>query len=99
VAMGEGDIERTHNCLRYAERIISHLDGTLDFEQGELSQRLHTIYQFHLRHLRAARLNQDPAKIEEISELLGELRDAWSQVANEVEGTGTDVSSSQLERA
>jgi flagellar protein FliS len=99
VAMGEGDIERTHNCLRYAERIISHLDGTLDFEQGELSQRLHAIYQFHLKHLRAARLNQDPAKIEEISELLGELRDAWSQVANEVEGTTSDVAASQLERA
>jgi flagellar protein FliS len=99
VAMGEGDIERTHNSLRYAERIISHLDGTLDFEQGELSQRLHTIYQFHLRHLRAARLNRDPAKIEEISELLGELRDAWSQVANEIEGTTAGEAASQLERA
>jgi flagellar protein FliS len=99
VAMSDGDIARTHTALRDAERIISHLDATLDFDQGELSDRLHAIYQFYLRHLRAARLSQDPAKIEEISELLGELRDAWNQVANEIEGTTAGVAASQLERA
>ena len=30
-------------------------------------------------------MSQDPSKVEEVSELLGELRDAWSQVAAEVE--------------
>ncbi|HLM86680.1 MAG TPA: flagellar export chaperone FliS [Solirubrobacteraceae bacterium] len=85
MAMGSGDIERAHTTLRYAERIIRHLDGTLDFEQGELPARLHLIYGFYLSHLNAARLHQEPAKLEEVSELLGELRDAWSQVAAEVE--------------
>jgi flagellar protein FliS len=83
VTMREGEIERTHNTLRRTELIISHLDGTLDFEQGELAQRLHAIYQFCLEHLNAARLEQDPSKLEEVSELLGELRDAWAQVAAE----------------
>jgi flagellar protein FliS len=85
VAMRDGEIERAHTTLRYAERIIRHLDGTLDFEQGALAQRLHTIYQLHLTHLHAARMSQDPAKIEEVGELLGELREAWSQVVAEVE--------------
>jgi len=85
IAMRAGEIERAHNTLRRAERIIGHLDTTLDFEQGELSQRLHQIYLFCLSHLNAARLGQDPTKVEQVSELLGELRDAWSQVAAEAQ--------------
>jgi flagellar protein FliS len=84
VAMREGQVERAHNTLRRAELIIAHLDGILDFQQGEVSDRLHAIYQFCLAHLNAARNNQDPAKLEEVSELLGELREAWAQVAEEI---------------
>lgn len=85
IAMRARDIERAHNSLRRAERIIRHLDGTLDFDHGEIPQRLHAIYTFCLGHLNAARMSQDPARIEEVSELLDELREAWSQVAEEVD--------------
>lgn len=84
VAMREGQIERAHNTLRRAELIIAHLDGILDFQQGEISDRLHAIYQFCLAHLNAARNNQDASKLEEVSDLLGELRGAWAQVAEEI---------------
>ena len=82
-AMRERDIERFHNTLRRAELIIGHLDGTLDFEQGELAEHLHSLYQFCLRHLNEARMELDPAKLDEVFELLGELRDAWAQLAAE----------------
>ncbi len=84
IAMRAGEVERAHTVLRHGERIIGHLDGTLDFEQGDISQRLHAIYRFCLTHLNAARLSQDPTKVEEVSELLGELREAWSEVVAEV---------------
>jgi flagellar protein FliS len=84
-AMVEGQVERAHNALRRAERIIAHLDGTLDFDQGDLPQRLHSIYGFMLVHLGAARIERDVAKVEEVNRLLGELREAWSQVAAEAE--------------
>jgi flagellar protein FliS len=84
VAMREGQVERSHNTLRRAELIIAHLDGVLDFDQGEIPERLHAIYQFCLAHLNAARREQDPGKLEEVSELLGELREAWSQVTEEI---------------
>ncbi len=54
VAMREGQVERAHNTLRRAELIIAHLDGILDFDQGEVAERLHAIYQFCLAHLNAA---------------------------------------------
>jgi flagellar secretion chaperone FliS len=85
-AMREGEVERAHKTLRYGERIISHLDGTLDFEQGEVSQSLHSVYVFCLSHLNDARMSQDPGQIEKVGELLSDLRDAWSQVAAEVGG-------------
>jgi flagellar protein FliS len=80
-AMHEGDVERAHNTLRRAELIIAHLDGTLDHDQGLLPQRLHDIYAFCLDHLNAGRLSQDATKLEEVSRLMGELREAWAEVA------------------
>lgn len=83
VAMGEGDIPLTHNKLRRAEDILRHLRSTLDLGQGELPERLQALYTFSLSHLRQARLDQDPRKIEEVSEMLGRLRDAWATVAQQ----------------
>lgn len=84
MSMRAGEVEMSHQWLRSAERVIAHLDSTLDYDQGELPQRLHSLYQFHLAHLAIARRTQDPAKIEEVSGLLGELRDAWAEAAAEV---------------
>jgi len=82
-AMAEGEVERAHNTLRRAELIIAHLDGTLDHDQGELADRLHAIYTYCLRRTMAARFDRDPGKLDEVFELLGELREAWAQVARD----------------
>lgn len=82
-AMREGEVERAHSTLRRAETIIAHLDGVLDDEQGgELAQRLHAIYRFCLTHLNRARLGQDAEKVGQVSEMLGELRESWAQIAH-----------------
>jgi flagellar protein FliS len=80
VAMREGQIEVTHRKLRRVEDILMHLRDSLDMEQGEIAERLHSIYLFCQRHLRQARLDRDPAKVEQVSNLLGELREAWATV-------------------
>lgn len=82
-AMREREVERAHNTLRRAELIIGHLDGTVDDSQGEISARLHAIYMFSLRHLASARFDQDADKLDEVGALLGELRDAWAQAAEQ----------------
>ncbi len=81
VAMEHDEVERAHNTLRRAELIIGQLDGTLDREQGQISERLHAIYQFCLAHLNRGRMGQDTRMLEEVSTLLGELREAWTEVA------------------
>lgn len=80
VAMGEGQIEASHHKLRRAEDVITYLRDTLDAEQGEIAARLDAIYRFCLRHLREARLQRDPAKVQQVSELLGRLRQSWAAI-------------------
>ena len=82
IAMREDNIELSHVKLRRAEAIINHLRASLDFERGgQLSERLEAIYAFCTRHLLEARLKRDPERVEKVDELLGQLRDAWAQVA------------------
>ncbi|HST56907.1 MAG TPA: flagellar export chaperone FliS [Solirubrobacteraceae bacterium] len=82
-SMRAGDIERTHNVLRKAELIVAHLDGTLDHDQGQVAERLHAIYLFCLKHLNSARATQDADKLDEVSKLLGELRESWAEIAGQ----------------
>ena len=49
---------------------------------GEIAGRLQGIYAFCRKHLIEASIEQNPAKIEEVSELLTELRDAWAEIAD-----------------
>ena len=48
---------------------------------GVVASRLQGIYVFCSKHLLEARLNREAEKIEKVSELLSELRDAWAQIA------------------
>ena len=82
-AMREGNRAQSQDRMRRAEAIIDELTCTLDHERGgEVASRLQGIYAFCRRHLIEAALEQNPAKIEEVSELLTELRDAWAEIAD-----------------
>jgi len=83
VAMRNREVERGHNMLRRAELIIGHLDATLDLEQGLVAERLHAIYMFSLEQLANSRFTQDADALDEVRNLLGELREAWDQIAGE----------------
>jgi len=81
-AVRDGNVELFHAKLRRAEAIINHLSASLDFERGgSLSERLASIYVFCSRHLNEARIKRDPERVEKVDQLLGELREAWAQIA------------------
>src|SRR5436853_7920624 len=76
-AMRSGDLTVMNERLRRAEAIINELRATLDMSAGEVASNLASIYAFCQRLLLEARLKQDAGKIEQVSKLLGDLRDAW----------------------
>jgi flagellar protein FliS len=81
-AMREGTRLQAHARLSRAEAIIDELLATLDLEQGgEIGHKLQGIYVFCRGHLLEARRLQDADKVDTVARLLGELRDAFSQVA------------------
>ena len=83
IAMRDGQIELTNRKLRRAEDIIQHLRDTLDMDQGEIPANLESIYVFCLRQLRQARFEKDPAALEQVSSLLGQLRDAFATISSQ----------------
>jgi flagellar protein FliS len=88
VTMGSGDIQTSHDRLRRAEAIIDHLLATLDMSQGEVAQRLESIYIFCQRLIAESRIRQDPEKLEQVNGLLRELREAWDQIGTGVAAPG-----------
>ena len=58
-------------------------------DQGEISERLESIYLFCLRHLQQARFDRDVNKLEQVSGLLGELREAWATIAGPMSSAET----------
>lgn len=83
VAMTAKQLHAAHLKQKRAEDIIRHLRNTLDMEQGEIADRLYAIYTFSLEHLRQARIEQDPRKIDQVDEMLGKLRTSWAAIAHQ----------------
>ena len=80
-AYGEGALEHAHDRLGRGEAIIDELLATLDMDQGQVAERLQAIYVYCKRCLREARKERDAGKIRLVVRLMGELREAWANVA------------------
>jgi len=80
-AIRTDDREATHNRLRRAEAIIEELHTTLDMSQGEVAERLASIYVFCRKLLNEARMERNAEKVDQVRGLLAELREAWAQIA------------------
>lgn len=62
--------------------ITNGLAASLDVEAGgELAERLAALYDYMAQRLLFANLKNSMAALDEVSELLGSLRDAWVQIA------------------
>ncbi len=81
VAMRESRPAIAGEKLRRAEAIIDELLATLDMSVGEIAQQLQALYVFFKEHLMAARLEQSPAKVEQVARLMRELRTSWASIA------------------
>jgi flagellar protein FliS len=81
VALRRNDIPQARERVRRAEAIIDELNWSLDMSHGEVPERLRAIYLFCKRHLIEATIQKDPDRIATVQRLLGELREAWEQIA------------------
>lgn len=83
IHMKAGEIEQKGLAISKAISLISSgLRASLDVESGgELAERLAALYDYMAERLLFANLKNSLAAMEEVSELLTGLRDAWAQIA------------------
>jgi flagellar secretion chaperone FliS len=72
------EIRQKGEHINRASRIIIGLQSTLNFEKGgDLALNLDDLYNYFLRRLIAANASNDPAIMDEIYDLVGQIRLAW----------------------
>lgn len=92
--IADNNIRAKIRLLEKAEKIIDYLQSCLDMAKGgEIAENLHRLYDYMLVTLTEANLYNDAAKIEEIANLLGTVREGWAGIGeatrNEEAATGT----------
>lgn len=77
-------IEIVHTQLVKAQKIIAELQGTLNLEAGgEFARTMYGLYDYYDRRLVEANIKKESAPIAEVERLLGEVRNAWSEMLHE----------------
>ena len=87
IAVARGQLERNEIAAKGASigRAIGILEGlrnSLDMEagDGEISNNLDRLYDYMMRRLMLANVNNDAEPLDEVHELLSQIRDAWIEV-------------------
>ncbi|MCL2196436.1 MAG: flagellar export chaperone FliS [Treponema sp.] len=79
-----GRIEQINKAVMKTEEIITELMASLDFDQGgEIAKNLFSLYTWFNRELVEASINQDINRITTVKDMLADLRNTWSAVANQ----------------
>ena len=87
LAQARGAMERNQTALKgelisKAIGIVGGLRQALDVKKGgELAVNLDSLYEYMTTRLMEANLKNDPAIIEEVSELLHEVKSGWDAIA------------------
>lgn len=84
-AVARGDTIAKLAAISGTLAIIEHLQLCLDRQAGGmLAENLHALYDYMLKRLVHANLNNDVAALDEVSGLLRPLQDGWNAIAAQV---------------
>lgn len=87
IATARGHMQRREpapkgEALGRAVRMIDGLRSCLDHERGgEIAANLAALYDYMTRRLTEANLRNDPRGLDEVADLLDEIRGGWEQMA------------------
>ncbi|MBN8280971.1 MAG: flagellar export chaperone FliS [Gammaproteobacteria bacterium] len=79
--MQRGEVAAKCEALSKAVRMIDGLRSCLDHEKGgELASRLSALYDYMTRRLTEGNLRNEPRCLDEVADLLDEIRSGWEQM-------------------
>lgn len=90
-AMQRGQLGEKAGRISAAMAIVEHLKMSLDMKAGgELVQNLDRLYDYVMRRLAQANLSNDTELLDEVTALLGQIKQGWDGLAsNEVRAVTT----------
>lgn len=81
---GPERIEKIGTHLLHAQDSITELSISLDMERGgEIAENLGRLYDFMTNHLSQANKSKEILPVQEVREMMVDLRGAWGQVAEQ----------------
>lgn len=90
IAIKEKEYEQANNALQKAQRIIMELTNSLDL-RFPVAKELMMLYEFMIREISSANVAKDTERIGGVIQLLGELRDVWSQLVKSGVGSVAQI--------
>lgn len=80
-AMQRGEIARKGETVSWAMAIVDGLRSSLDLARGgEIAANLDALYDYMLRRLAQANLENDVTMLDEVVALLNEIREGWHAI-------------------
>lgn len=79
-AVEKKDYILSNKLMLKAQDLISELIISLNFEAGEISKRLYILYEYSNYRLIQANIRKDPAMLDEVHEIIDNLRSAWDGI-------------------
>ena len=76
-ALGRRDYAQANESLIKAQDILSELMAGVNRDLGEVAENLYQIYSFIYRYLVRANIKKSQAMVEEATDLLKQIREAW----------------------
>lgn len=102
IAFAKGAIEREHfldrqQNIRGARQIIDALRSALNMDEGGgVAGNLDELYDYMVRRLFDANKTADIDALDEVHELLGELKTGWDQVCEQHRGSQDELAASSM---
>jgi flagellar protein fliS len=82
-AIEAGDVEKKVLYINKANAIFVELLNSLDYSQGDVAHYLSGLYARQMQLLVLANLNDDINALNEITNVVKQLSEAWREVTNE----------------
>jgi flagellar protein FliS len=80
-ALVRGDLAEKGRHIGWAINVIGGLRASLDLEKGgEIAANLDQLYDYITRRLSEGNIQNDPAALEEVQSLLGEIKAGWDAI-------------------
>ena len=78
-------LDLVHNAIVKAQDIITELMVSLDFEKGgDIAQNLFHLYMYFNQKLVDANLSKNVSNLQEVHDLMADLREAWAAIESSV---------------